>query len=204
MTRELATMLIVECNGTFEEYLASLSKKSRKQYSYVQKHNADLHYEEIPYNEELVGRYMALWQRQLVRGQPIEWAFPIGTVTDWAQRGELLVFKCERAVQFIQKRDGYWDCHPPMYEKTEENMDRYLAKWMWFELLRFAHENQLGVLNLGGGVDVWREHIRRRDEFPNPRYKWQFVPDNIKDNPETAPNYAILDIHGKHILQRLD
>jgi len=134
---------------------------------------------------------MALWARQKVRGNPVEWAFPVGTVTDWAQRGELLVFSTERAVQFIQRRNGYWDCHPVMYEKTEENLRRYLAKYMWFELLRYSHRHSLGVLNLGGGPDDWREHIRRRDEFPNPRYKWQFIPKAIKDNPELAPHYVI-------------
>lgn len=183
-------MLIVECKGSFDDYIASLSKKARKQYKYVQKNNADLSYDEIPYDEEMVGRYMALWSNQLVRGNPIEWAFPVGTVTDWAQRGELKVFRSELALQFIQKRNGYWDCHPPLYEKTPENQRRYLAKYMWFNLIRHAHRHSL-ILNLGGGPDDWREHIRRRAEFPNPRYKWAYVPEAIKNNPELAPPYVI-------------
>lgn len=183
-------MLIVECKGSFEDYLASLSKKARKQYTYAEKHNADLTYQEVPYDELQVGTYMALWARQLVRGQPIEWAFPVATVSDWMARGELKVFACERAMQFIQKRNGYWDCHPPMYEKTEENLQRYLAKWMWFNLIRYAHGQSL-ILNLGGGPDDWREHIRRRAEFPNPRYKWTYVPEAIKRNPDLAPPYIL-------------
>lgn len=184
-------MLIVECKGPFEDYIASLSKKARQQYKYVQKHNADLTYKEVPYQEELVASYMDLWSKQKIRGESIEWAFPVGTVTDWMQRGALLLFECELGMQFIQRRKGYWDCHPPMYEKTI-NKERYLGKYMWFELLRYAHKREI-ILNLGGGPDNWREHIKRRNEFPNPKYKWIYVPEAIKNNPDLAPDYTIYE-----------
>jgi hypothetical protein len=139
----------------FDEYLRSLSRKSRKQYAYVKKHNTDLVYEQIPFDEVIVHRFMSLWEHQLINGKYVTWAFPVGTVKNWALDGDLLVFQARNieatetiAVHFIQKRNGYWECHPPMYDKKHNK--RYLGKFMWFSLFKYAAEHNLGKLDLGG------------------------------------------------------
>jgi hypothetical protein len=181
-------MVLIYQQNSWGEYIKSLSHSAKKNWRFVSKANSDLTYKEVPFSEK-VGEYMNLWGRQLVRGNPIEWAYPVGHVENLWIRGELKVFESELAMHFIQKRDGYWEAHPPMYDKKYN--ERGLATWMWFMLIKYATENRLGIINMGGGIDDWREMIRRRDEFPNPKYKWRFVPENVKNNPETQPNYKI-------------
>lgn len=191
----LDTMLIIETNKNFNDYLKSLSKHAKKDYSYVQKHNQDLRYERIDYNPELVKAYMELWEQQLIRGKTVKWGFPVEHVNALAEKGEILLFQAKKeetlAVHFVQIRNGYIECHPPMYDKKHSK--RYLAKFMWFNLIKYAMENNLGPLDMGGGPSSWREHIRRRAEFPNPAYKWIYVPEEVKNNPDLEPNYHIED-----------
>ena len=186
-------MILIGPINNYEEYIKSLSKKARKNFAYVKKHNADLAYQEKEFNKEEVRVFMRLWEQQLIRGKKVEWAFPVETVEDWARRGELKVFGAYKgkeliALHFIRERGGYWECHPPMYDKGRF-LDRSLAKWMWFKLF----EQELGVYNLGGGLDDWREMVRERRRFPNTSYKWIYVPEGIKENPEKAPDYYIKD-----------
>lgn len=192
--RELDTMILIETDKNFDEYIKSLSKHARKDWVYVKKHNSDLLYECIPYERELVQRYMYLWEMQLIRGERKKWAFGIGVLDELNERGELLVFRARKgeetiAVHFVQIRSGFIECHPPMYDKKDSK--RYLAKFMWFNLIRYAMENNLPPLDLGGGTPSWRETIKRRDEFPNGRYKWIFIPRVVKENPASQPDYVI-------------
>lgn len=184
-------MLLIRTDwGSFEEYLSSLSKPARKNYKTAIKRNHDLRYEQVPFDREEVERYMQLWEHQLVRGKTIQWGFPIGHVEDLAARKELCVFRGGTlALHFIQKRSGFWECHPPMYDKKDSG--RYLAKWMWFSLIRYAIENKMVPLDLGGGIDDWREHIKHRFEYPNPAYKWMYVPERAKQDPDSEPAYYI-------------
>jgi hypothetical protein len=191
-------MILIDTTKPFNKYLKTLSQHARKDYAYVEKHNPDLLYQCIPYKRELVEDFMRLWEQQLIRGKPIQWAFPIGHLDELAAKEELLVFQAigsfdssgfPKAMHFIQKRLGYWECHPPMYDKKYSQ--RYLAKFMWFNLIKYASEHNLGPLDMGGGLDTWREMIQRREEFPNPKYKWIYVPESVKNNPDLEPDYYI-------------
>lgn len=187
-------MLLIDTNNDFQTYLKSLSKHARKDYSYVQKHNQDLTYEKVDFDLELVRRFMGIWETQLIRGKTVTWAFPVEHIADLATRGELLLFRAIRdheplAVHFVQLRSGYIECHPPMYDKVHSK--RYLAKYMWFNLIKYCMEHNLGPLDMGGGPKSWREHIVRRAEFPNPQYKWIYVPEHVKQHPELQRNYYI-------------
>jgi hypothetical protein len=193
-------MVIVDTNVHFPDYIKSLSKHARKDYAYTTKHNRGLVYEAVPFVRDEVEAFMGLWSRQLIRGQCREWAFPIGHVEGLDRDGKLRVFGVrdgDRRVglHFIQARDGFWECHPPMYDK-EYGSRRYLAKFMWFNLIDYGSRHQLGLLDLGGGVDNWHEMIKRKDDFPNPRYKWIYVPQDIQEHPEKYPNYIIEDYYG--------
>lgn len=198
-------MIIIEPPETFEMYLKSLSKKARKNYVYAYKHNRDLAYQPVPFVRDRVSFFMSLWERQLIRGQYRQWAFPVEHIEELFGQGRLKVFECflgdqPVSLQFIQHHQGFWECHPPLYDKGF-GMERYLAKFMWFKLVEYAILNKLEPLNMGGGLDEsWREMIRRRQEFPNPAYKWMYVAEAIKKNPEKAKDYQIKELNGKKYL----
>ena len=182
----------------FEDYIQSLSRPARKNYRYAQKHNADLKYSEVPYDGEEMERWMKLWEQQLIRGKRVTWAFGRGYLEDSLREGRLLCFAADKgneriAMHFVEKRDGYVECHPPMYDK-EKYAHRYLAKFMWFSLIKWAMEERedIKVLDFGGGGEPdWREMIIHRDKYPNPAYKWMYVPYKVKSNPNEQRRYTI-------------
>lgn len=191
-------MVIIETDyPSFGAYIQSLSQPSRKNWRECRKKNQDLFYEEVDFNYEEVKKFMEIWEVQLVRGMPIRWAFGPDHIQDLDNRGVLKVFRAYNnvgtmAMHFIQERDGYWETHPPMYDKDRYE-NRMLGKWMWFNLINWAIRNKEVPLNLGGGPDDWREHLQNREKYPNPRYKFAFVPEAIKDNPLLAKPYRIVE-----------
>jgi hypothetical protein len=185
-------MLLVRANWqSFDHYLRALDQPARKNYKACMKRNADVSYIEVPFVREEVQQFMQIWEGQLVRGAPIKWVFSIEHVEGLALNGQLRVFRAgNRALHFIQKRTGYWECHPPMYDKIA-HAHLYIAKYMWFNLIRYAIENRMEHLDLGGGSDCWRDHIRNRALYPNPAYKWTYVPTCAKRDPDSEPDYYI-------------
>jgi hypothetical protein len=193
-------MLIIETDTDFDGYLKSLSRHARADYAYVRKHNRDLVYECVPFERSLVQGFMQLWEQQIVRGQRIKWAFGVDYVEELAAKDELMLFRGgDLALHFIQKRSGFWECHPPMYDK--QHCKRYLAKYMWFNLIKYAMDHQLGPLDMGGGIDDWREMIRRKEEFPYSRYKFRYVPVEVQKNPDLQPNYKLITRDGQVFLE---
>jgi len=193
-------MLIIETKTHFDDYLKSLSHHARADYAYVKKHNRDLVYESVPYERSLVQGFMQLWEQQIVRKQRIKWAFGVDYVEELAGKDELMLFRGgDIALHFIQKRSGFWECHPPMYDKI--HLKRYLAKYMWFNLIKYAMDHGLGPLDMGGGIDDWREMIRRKEEFPYSRYKFRYVPLEVQKNPDLQPNYKLISRDGQVFLE---
>ena len=136
---------------------------------------------------------MALWEQQLIRGEKKKWAFGVGYVQDLRPL-VLTAYKDGEpiAVQFVEKNGDYIECHPPMYDKKHSK--RYLAKYMWFNLIKFAIESDINFVDLGGGKrGTWPELIRSRDQHPNTTYKWTYIPKHVKDNPGLQPNYEVID-----------
>jgi hypothetical protein len=177
-------LVIIDTNlYTKDSYLKGLSKAARQEY-----HNTllPLEYRQVDFDKEKVRFYMELWERQLVRGKPIQWGYPIERVEEWDDKGELMVFETPKSMHFIRRQINYWECEPPMYDKKDS-----LGTFMWFQLILYGIEHKLGILNMGGGVDSWREMIRERDKYPNPKYKWRFIPKWVKDNPDKQPDYFI-------------
>lgn len=191
-------MLIIETNTTFERYLRSLSKVSRKNYKYAQKHNQDLTYTKIPFDRNLVEKFMKLWEQQIIRGRHRRWKFGVGHVEELERQNKLMVFAaCNeetfQAVHFVQLHENYIEAHPPMYDK-QYGSKRYLAKWMWFNLIKYAMDNNFPPIDMGGPIDTsWREMIKRREEFKNPKYKWLYVPQIVKSSPDLQYDYKLID-----------
>lgn len=185
-------MILIETGTfkTFDEYIQSLSHKARKQWAYVKKHNQDLGYKQVEFDRDRVETFMKVWGQQLVRGKPIEWAYGVGYVSQKNDEGKLKVFDAGIALHFVFIDGEYVDCQPPMYDK--KYLDRYLAKFMWFNLVKWAIENKTNwILDLGGGVDDWQEMIKKRNEFKNPAYKWIYVPEKVKNNPNLQKPYIL-------------
>lgn len=187
-------MIIVETGKftNFEEYLNSLSPSAQKNYRYAKKHNEKVSYSRYVPNLNDIQFWMNLWSQQLIRGQKRTWAFQATEL-----EGKTLVFfqatenRKHIAAQFAEITDEYMNCHPVMYEK-EKYAHRYLSKWMWFNLLSWAIENKIGVVDLGGGNDnSWIEMIKTREQYPNPAYKWMYVPKPVKENPDHQQNYKV-------------
>lgn len=181
---------------SFEAYLAALSVPAWKNHRACEKKYGHLKFAEASGSFPLeIKDFMELWEKQLVRGFHPHWAFPIGTVERWWELGQLKVFAAfdginKVAMHFIQQRDGYWECHPPMYDKKHSD----LGTWMWFQLIKWAIEHKLEPLDLGGGIDTsWRMRIKLRDTHPNSAYKWRFVPQVSKKDPDAEPDFYIQD-----------
>jgi len=200
--KELNLILLKTHGVTWDEYKSSLSGPSKKNLAYVQGHNKDLGYQEIIYDKELVRKYMAMWEEQPIRGEKRQWAFNIHHISSLDEGNEMRFFigydrhsQNTMAVHFIQKHpDGFWECHPPMWNKTGVNKKRYLAKFMWFRLIKFAiSDKDIKWLDFGGGDDAsWRQMIKDREQYPNPGYKWLYIPEDVKENPEGQPDYTLI------------
>lgn len=187
-------MVLIETSHfkNFSEYLNSLDKTGKKNYKYAKKHNAKVSYDVSAFRKDWIQQWMDLWSQQLIRGEQRQWAFDASALVD----KNVLVFEAIEdgktiAMQFVDVSDNYMNCHPVMYEK-EKYAQRYLSKFMWFNLIRWAIESGIQIVDLGGGIDEnWREMIKRRQEFPNPRYKWLYVPKSVKEHPDKQQNYKV-------------
>lgn len=194
-------MILVETQNfkTFQDYIASLGKPAKKNFEHVQKHNRDVVYEIAPYDRTDIEYFMRLWEQQLIRGKTVTWAFPVEHVEDLNNRGVLKVFRAMKgqqvvAMHFVEVYENYVECHPPMYEKSLDNLKRYVAKFMWFGLINYAISEKAGwILDFGGGQGSWRNVIRNRDQWLNPRYKWMYIPEEVKQNPDKQPDYEIIN-----------
>lgn len=178
----------------FKAYVTSLSKSARKNYKHCSRLYDGCYYgEEVGFDKALVQQFMRLWEQQLIRGKHVQWAFPVEHVEDLWNREQLKVFVMKNphgivgAVHFIQKRDGYWECHPPMYDKKFSEM----GTMMWFCLINYAILHKFSPLDMGGGSDDWVYNLEHREQFPNTRYKWRFVPEKAKRDPSSEPHYYI-------------
>lgn len=187
-------MVLIETGKfkTFDEYLSYLSKPAKKNYKFAQKHNQAAIYGRHEFLKTWLQKWMDLWGQQLIRGERRPFAFTV----DALDGKNIICFSAVEfhgviAVQFVEVIDGYMNCHPVMYEK-EKYADRYLSKFMWFNLIKWAIENGIEIVDLGGGNDDdWREMIRTREQYPNPAYKWLYVPQFVKLNPEKQQNYKV-------------
>lgn len=186
---------------TWEDYVASLSETARKNLRYVEKHNKIAYYGKVDFDRDIVEYFMRMWEDQPIRGVKRQWAFPVEHIVGLGEAGKIKLFRSMDviggllSVHFVQMHEGgFAECHPPMWKKTPENERRYLAKYMWFNLVKYAiADPDIKWLDFGGGDDYsWRDMIRDRKNYPNPRYKWMYIPDYVKEHPESQPDFTIV------------
>lgn len=184
--------------GTFDGYVESLAKTGRKNFRYAERQNSDITYRHIDFDPALIERFMRLWEEQEIAGQRRQWAYGMGFLEFLHLENRLLCFSAEQttspsevhAVHLVERHGSYVICHPPMYDKRRY-AERYLAKFMWFHLIRYAiEEPDIDWLDLGGGNNgSWRDLVRNREHHDS--YKWLYVPERIKAAPDAAPEYWV-------------
>ena len=134
-------MILIETSKykTFESYLKSLSKPARKNWKFAKKHNEGVKHIEATFNKTIIQDWMDLWGNQLIRGHYRQFAF----TADALEGKNIICFEAfdqdynTIAYQFVEETEGYINCHPVMYEK-EKYQKRYLSKFMWFSLIKWA------------------------------------------------------------------
>jgi hypothetical protein len=198
------TPLIVDTSvATFEKYIASLSAHARKDWTYTRKHNADLVYEEVPYSPPEVEKYMNIWGQQIIHGnEEVRWGFGIGHVTELFEKGVLRVFRAKqgdevKSMHFVELHVDYIEAHPPMYDKKKDSK-RYMAKFMWFNLIKWAIEHNVHWVDLGSGDrGTWKELVTNREQYKRIAYKWLYIAEETKKHPEREQPYFVYEHGGK-------
>lgn len=182
------TPLLVDTSTTFEEYLKRLSKPSKKNYKSTVKKTGHLKFSHIEYDSSLMLEFICLWERQIVYGKHPSWSIPMSAMDAL----DLTMFQVEHesvvAVHAIEVRDKYAYAHPPLYDKSAPELARYI----WFNTIKWCCEHDIDCLDLGGlsGRD-WPTLIRERHTIHLRRlkYKWSYVPKDVKDDPDGQPAF---------------
>ncbi len=187
---------------TFEDYLLSLNKKSRRGYRETVKKTKGLEFKKVPYNREDVVSFMKLWENQIIYGAKRKWSFGIDYVDRLNEKKRLMCFGSFKgdemiSLRFLENHNGYVESHPTMYDKTKY-LSISLAHFGTFSLIKYAIENDgMDWIDLGGKIDSWREMIKKRKELNGGSYKWLFVPSDAKKNPDNQPNLILRIPEGK-------
>lgn len=185
--------------SSFDEYVKSLAKTGKKNYRYVEKHNRDLKYDLIQYDAEVVHFFMVLWQQQLIRGEKRQWGFPPQHVHALNQLGVIDLFAAYTedntilSIHFVERFGEYVYCHPPLYNKETTN-HRYMAKYMWFNLIKhYISHSDVEWVDFGAGYrGTWVDLIKNREQYKDKMaYKWLYVPQQVKENPDTQLPYVV-------------
>mgnify|MGYP001168931115 CR=1 FL=1 len=195
------TPFLINVNiSTFEDYIKSLATTGKKNYKYSKKQNEDLKYNLIPYNQELVNFFMSLWENQLIRGEKRKWGFPSNYIHYLANIGVIKLFAAYTeedntvlSIHFVEKYNDYVYCHPPLYDKETTN-NRYMAKYMWFNLINYYIDNkEINWIDFGAGNrGTWKDLVKNRQQYMDKMaYKWLYVPKNVKENPDRELPYIV-------------
>ena len=190
--------LVNVSNTSFSDYISSLAKTGKKNHRYVEKHNTDLTYDRISFNEDIVRFFMGLWQQQLIRGQKRKWGFGPEYVSYLNQKGCLDLFAAYKddstvlSIHFVERYANYVYCHPPLYDKETTNK-RYMAKYMWFNLIKYYIDTPIDFIDFGAGNrGTWKDLVMNREKYyEKMKYKWLYVPQHVKDNPENELDYIV-------------
>ena len=160
----------------FDDYLANVSKRARREWRYAQRAHAGETVAEIPLERAELQRWMSLWESQIVEGKNPKWTYSIDRFI--AEGWRLLA--CSVAVHPLLVCGEYCYAGPPLYDKRTHP---YAAKFMWFSAVRWCHEQGVRWLDLQGpGRTNWRALL----ENPDVSYKWMYIYKETKRNPMAA------------------
>lgn len=158
-----------------------------------------MNYDLIQYDAEIVHFFMVLWQQQLIRGEKRQWGFPPQHVHQLNQLGVIDLFAAYTddntilSIHFVERFGEYVYCHPPLYNKETTN-HRYMAKYMWFNLIKhYINQPEVKWVDFGAGYrGTWVDLIKNREQYKDKMaYKWLYVPQKVKDNPDLELPYVV-------------
>ena len=166
------TPFLVNTNvNSYEEYIKSLAKTGKKNHQYCVKNNQDLIYNKINYDPNLVSFFMNLWEDQLIRGEKRKWGFPSDYIHYLNNLGVIELFaaylKTDNTVfsiHFVERYNDYVYCHPPLYDKNTSNK-RYIAKYMWFNIIKHYISNDVHWVDFGAGNRELKRMTLYNDEI---------------------------------------
>jgi hypothetical protein len=194
------TPFLVNTNvNSYEEYIKSLAKTGKKNRQYCVKNNQDLIYNKINYDPNLVSFFMNLWEDQLIRGEKRKWGFPSDYIHYLNNLGVIELFaaylKTDNTVfsiHFVERYNDYVYCHPPLYDKNTSNK-RYIAKYMWFNIIKHYISNDVHWVDFGAGNrGTWVDLIKNREQYKDKMaYKWLYVSKKVKENPDQELPYIV-------------
>ena len=180
------TPLLVDTSTTFEKYISRLSKTDKKKYKKNLKETQDYSFERIEYDSKLQKGFIDLWSRQKVYGKHPNWCYTMKqmdalNLTMFAVTKDWVV-----ATHCLEINNNCAYAHPPLYDKSTPE----LARYTWFNTIRWCCENKIKYLDMGGGSGCdWPTLIKTRHGNgtiqKRIRYKWAYVPEDVKDNPDT-------------------
>jgi len=192
-------VLINVSDNNFEDYINNLSSNTRSNFRRLEKRNKDITHSRIEYNRELMLNFIALWEQQDLGGRKRQYNLGINFIEFLNRRGQLICLAASAAdnpqniiaLHVVENHDGYVDCHAPMYDKTLY-ADRRIGKYMWFSLIKYAMTDpELIWLDFAGGNrGSWRD-LLYLDFSTRSYYKWMFVPESVKKNPENEKPYRV-------------
>jgi hypothetical protein len=190
----MRTPLLVDTSTSFEDYLKRLSKSSRKKYKKALKYAVP--WEAVDYDEDIMWRFMEIWSRQTVFGRPVS----ISMTREKMRSLPLKMFLTENAVHCIEIYGKYAYAHQVRYDKVK---DPEIARFMWFKTIEWCC-GRVAYLDMDGGSrGKWPDLIRARKNYPNLRYKWSYVPQDVKDNPEGEKPFIVRSCCGWKQLRNL-
>lgn len=190
----LRTPLLIDTSTSFEVYLRRLSVKNRYKYKKNREETKDYIFTPIDRDPLLMRRFIRLWEDQLVYGHPIRWN---KTMEEMDAIDTMMMFKAEKnneivAMHFIERCNDLAYAHPPLYDKSTPE----LARFIWFNTIRWCCENSIRYLDLDGGAGCdWVYLLKNRHDYSKSEflkkltYKWFYIPKDVKDNPELEVPY---------------
>ena len=192
----MRTPFLVDTSTSFDEYISRLAKTDKKKYKKNLKETGDYTFHHIPYDGGLLRHFIHLWSKQIVyKSFHPNWCYPMEYMDKIKTLKMFKVMKGFEAVglHFIEHCDDYAYAHPPLYDKKNPE----LARYMWFNTIKWCCENNIDMLDLDGGSGrTWPALIKARRDFRNggifvhrTRYKWAYIPKDVKDNPDKEPEY---------------
>lgn len=187
------TPLLVDTSTTFEKYISRLSKTDKKKYKANLKQTTDCSFKQIPYSPKLMRDFVSLWETQPIYGSTLhQWNVSMEAMD---AIDTLVMFSVTRndqvvAIHFIEVCDDLGFAHPPLYDKKNPE----LARFSWFHTIQWCCENNISFLDMGGGFhNSWSSLIklRRHEDLYRLKYKWSYVPEDVKQNPDSQKHYFL-------------
>jgi hypothetical protein len=192
--------------GSFEDYLKSLNKNNRKELIKNLRLNSDCEFREIPYDRDLMIKFRNIWEKQTLAGsnKTFKFGYGIEFKDELNRNGFLKCFTMSLggeviALKYVEVFKKYVFSHPQMYDK-KLYLSRSPFKFMNTSLIRWAIENGYDFVDLGSvsryllkhKINTWKNQIIHRAKCPNTKYKWKFIPQEVKKNPQKQEDYELI------------